>query len=218
MAKSVQQYLLDAEQKLNDIIRTNKPFERAVKNTVARQAIRIFIEGIRTDGTQTGRYSTKPMYVNPNASSPRKTSKGKSAFPLEGLEPTVGKFGEHIFTAETAWHGVKGTKAGDPHRTTYLSGGYKEFRNRIGRRIDRVNLTLSGDLLSDFCNSSSPKNAVPEKISETEYHVRFKRTINQLKREGLEDRFGIIFNLTAEEKTGFFQSLDFNFRKALADG
>lgn len=219
MAQSVEQYLLETERKISQIIELNIPFERAVRNIVAMQARRIFIDGIKSDGSPIGQYSTDPIYVNPNTgASPRKTSqKTRSGFVLEGLEPTVGKFGEHIFTARTAHRGVPGTKAGDPHRTTYLPGGYKELRNRTGRRIDRVNITFSNDLLSDFCNAQVAAKAAPVKISANEYHVSLKRSINQLKREGLEKRYGTIFNLMTKEREAFFKTLDFNFRKALAD-
>lgn len=219
------EYAQRAAEKIDRILSTNIPFERAVRNTVALQAKRIFIDGRKSNGSAIGSYSTKPMYINPNYVPPRKTNKGRSSFKLEGLEPTVGMFGEHIFTPETAWHGVKGTKAGDPHRTTYLKGGYKELRNRIGRRIDKVNLTFTNDMLSDFCNMTvSPTENVrvlkpePTKISVNEYVVGFKRSINGLKREGLEKKYGTIFKLIpTEEKEKFFKTLDFNFRKALAD-
>lgn len=228
MAKSVEQYLFDTERKITLIIEQNLPFERAVKNIVAMQARRIFIEGVKTSGAPIGQYSTDPIYVNPNTgSTPRKTrEKTRSGLVLEGLEPTRGNpnasliedsAGEHIFTARTAHRGVKGTKAGDPHRTTYLAGGYKELRNRTGRRIDRVNITFSNDLLSDFCNSDTARKAVPVKITVHEYHTMLKRPINQLKREGLEKKYGTIFNLMTKEREAFFKTLDFNFRKSLAD-
>lgn len=219
------QYADKAAKKIENILNENKPFERAVKNIVAKQAQRIFIDGLNSSGGIIGHYSTKAMYINPNTgATPRKTNKGKSKFKLEGLEPTVGKYGEHIFTAATAWHGVKGTKAGDPHRTTYLAGGYKELRNRIGRRIDRMNLTFTNSLLSDFCNATilpntEPKKilALPHKITVNEYQTGFSRKDSVDKKNGLEKRFGSIFKLTAQEKEDFFKTLDFNFKKALAD-
>lgn len=223
MAKTVQQYVHDVEAKINDILRLNEPFERAVRNIVARQAGRIFIEGKNSSGGIIGQYSTHPLYINPNTSSPRKGAiKGRVAgisfVKFEGLEPTTGKYGEHIFTAETAYRGVKGTKAGDPHRTTYMAGGYKEFRNRIGRRIDRVNLTLTGDFMKDYTNAQIPSKAAPIKISTVEYHVMLKRPLNIKKRQGFEDKYGTIFDLMREEREAFFRTLEFNFRKALNDG
>lgn len=215
-----------AAKKIELILSENRPFERAVRNTITLQAKRIFIDGKNSAGSSIGSYSTKAIYVNPNTSSPRKGStKTRSGLKLQGLDPTVGKTGEHVFTAETAWHGVKGTKAGDLHRTTYLAGGYKELRNRIGRRIDRVNLTFTNSLLSDFTNQEinlTSKNPIikpePIKISVNEYNIALRRSDNQSKREGLEKKYGTIFNLTKEEKQAFFKTLDFNFRKALQDG
>jgi len=209
MALTVAQYTDKAISRIQQIIALNRPFELSVRTTVARQAVRIFVDGIKSDGSPIGQYNTtRPMYINPDTSSPRagairKKQEGMTVIVAEGLKPTRGKAGEHIF------------KNGRIHRTTYVNN-YKDFRNRIGRRIDRVNYTLTGDLMRDFCNAKTPARAVPKKISEKEYRVVLKREANIGKREGLEKKFGTTFRLMASERAAFFKTLDFNFRKALA--
>lgn len=85
---------------------------------------RIHNDGRNTKGASIGRYSTKPMYVNPN-SSPKK------------FQP-IGKTGRKFF------------KNGKPHKTKYFPGGYKGFRSNIGRNTSIVNLQLTGSLLANF--------------------------------------------------------------------
>jgi len=174
-----------------------KPFEISVYNVVAAQAKRIFEDGKKSDGTLIGKYdTTKSLYANP------KWFKGGNKF-----KPLKGKTGKAKF------------KNGNPHVTRYFKN-YKELRNTLGRRIDKVNLQLNYDLFSDFANSpkgNAPKKITPKKINTFEYIMQFSREINSLKREGLEDKYGIIFNLTKEERKLFIATLDFNMRKARAE-
>lgn len=200
MAKSPSEYAAEQERKIQRILKDNLPFQRAVKNTVVKQAVRIFIGGQNSSSGNTGQYSTTPMYFNPLYA----PNKGLAKFGGE-LKPE-GKTGKTHFAN------------GEPHKTVYLDGGYKELRNRTGRRIDKVNLTFTRDLQSDFTNSPLPNKAEPNKVSVNEYTTSIKREHNQKKREGLEAKYGMIFNLTKPEKDFFFKTLDFNFRKALRDG
>ena len=86
---------------------------------------RIHERGEAADGSDIGQYNTtNPLYVNPK-NSPR------------GFVP-VGKRGA-----------VKFKSAGLPHKTRYFDS-YKDFRTEIGRPVDKVNLSLSGQLNSQF--------------------------------------------------------------------
>lgn len=84
---------------------------------------RIHEEGIATDGSKIGNYSTKPIYVNPdNAAGKRFQPAGKNS-----KEP---KF-----------------KNGQPRKTRYFAGGYNDFKTTIGRNtLGSVNLSLSNDM------------------------------------------------------------------------
>lgn len=173
---------------------TGKPFQISVYNVVAAQAKRIFEDGKKSDGTLIGKYDTKsPLYANPV------NYKGGNKF-----RPLKGKTGKSKF------------KNGTQHKTRYFKN-YKELRNTLGRRIDKVNLQLNYDLFSDFANSSkgnAPKRITPKKVNNFEYTMGFSRNINALKREGLEDKYGVIFNTTKQEKKLFVDTLNFNLRKA----
>lgn len=85
---------------------------------------RVHNQGKAVDETEIGKYSVKPMYINPN-NSPNKFS-GK------------GKYGESKF------------KNGNEHKTRYFEDGYKGFRNINGRDTSKVNLQLTGSLKEAF--------------------------------------------------------------------
>ncbi|REK33193.1 MAG: hypothetical protein DWQ44_09000 [Bacteroidetes bacterium] len=197
---TIDEYIAKIDRKFQYREQLVKPFTTAVLSTVAKQAKRIFSDGIKSNGSDIGQYDTKrPLYINPNES-PRAGATRVS----QGLHPTQGKHGDHTF------------KNGKVHKTTYVNN-YKDLRNRIGRRIDKVNLTLTNDMFSDLCNAQSPSKAAPDRISDAEYHLKFKRTHNAEKWEGLEKKYGKIGDLTAQEKEAFFKSIDFNFRKYLSE-
>lgn len=69
-------------------------------------------------------------------------------------------------------------------------GSYKEFRQKLGRQVAYMDLTLTGDMWAAWR---------PVPISNTAYGVTFT-TSEQAKIAGyLEERFGAIFELSEEE-------------------
>lgn len=95
------------------------------QNIYALSANRVFNEGKNVNGYSMWRYSTKPLYVNPH--------KSPKSFPVAGKNSTKQKFNN-----------------GETRKTRYFSGGYKDFRNKIGRRIDVVDLQLTGTLKANY--------------------------------------------------------------------
>lgn len=198
------------------------PLELAVRTTLAAQVQRIFDRGEKSDGSPIGQYdTTRGFYVNPKKAVRATGGATRSGLNLQGLLPTRGNpaasliedpAGEHIFTGLTAHRGVKGTKAGDPHRTTYVQN-MKDFRNRIGRRVDRVNLELTGDLRQDL---SAGNYKGQQKGAALELSVNLKRRANREKRASAEDKYGRIFGLTAQELAEFYRVLRYELRQAFA--
>src|SRR5262245_38088874 len=120
---TISQYIQKLQKFSEDLLVNNKPLEIAVIDIVPKISERIFNNGEKTDGSKIGQYDTKrPMYVNPDFTPSSRSTRGGSKFPTEGLKPTKGKHGDHLF------------KNGKIHKTTYVQN-YKDFRNRIGRRI-----------------------------------------------------------------------------------
>jgi len=188
MSITQEEFLIRQRKVLNSIIKDNNPLKIAARTTHKDVAERIFQEGKKADGSDIGQYATSPpMYVNP------KTSPGN----VKKLTP-IGKHGETVF------------QNGKPHKTAYVSS-YKDYRQKIGKRTDKVNLDLSGDLKLDFSNG---KIARPEtkKVNTNEYVVTLKRGINQDKREGLEAKYGEIFAHTKGEIDKFVSIAEKEFR------
>ena len=140
---------------------------------------RIFEKGIASDGSGIGKYSTAPIYVNP-AKSPR------------AIGRPIGKSGRSKFLS------------GDDHKTRYFEGGYKAFREKIGRPTDVVNLQLTEDLKD---------NTLPE-LDQGRYVFGFGHDFASKKATGNEERFKKqIFDLTVEET----ESIDNRIFKAMEE-
>lgn len=202
---------------LGDLMSLNIPFRQTVYDDLITKSNRIFRFGLNTALGQIGVYSTKPMYVNPNFTPRAGSYTSRTGGKMQGLLPTRGKptksnpAGETHFNAKTKILGAGGTMEGEPHRTTYLKGGYKELRNRTGRRIDFVNLQFTNDLFLDYCNITqlgAPPQ--PQMVSQHEYIVRFKRYHNVEKKKGLEKKYGKIFDSNPQEIDLFVKRLNQN--------
>lgn len=195
--KSTAEYAAHMQGKIDALIRDDIPFKEAVYNDIARKSIRIYEQGMNSNGSQIGKYSTSPaMYVNPDYAPRSGNIRTKSGGKLQGLKPTVGKTGKSVF------------KNGKPHKTTYLPGGYKELRNRTGRRIDIVNLRFTNDLFLDWANVATEKQLpVPTKINQHSYVIKLKRAHNADKVEGIEKKYGAVFASTPQERVLFIRDL-----------
>jgi hypothetical protein len=105
--------------KVADALEDSEPMFFAVSNSVRNQSIRVFEQGgVGPDGAP-GRYSSKPLYVNP-ADSVRK-------FPLKGKNGGGAQF-----------------KNGKPRKTSYFQS-YADFKRTIGEPAF-VNLRVFGNL------------------------------------------------------------------------
>jgi len=125
---------------------------------------RIHEDGKAADDSNIGQYdTTNPLYVNPN--------KSPKAF------APVGKTGKTKF------------KNGQPHKTKYFDS-YKGFRENIGRPTDKVNLSLTGQMNSQF-------TIIP---TENGYGLGWNNTEMYERSKGLETKYGKkIWSLTDEE-------------------
>ena len=179
---TTEEWIKDQQAKIQELVKFCKPLEIAARDTMAMQAGRIFVEGKDSADSSIGKYSTKPLYLNPKKSPKKFAVKGKT--------------------------GKSKFKNGKPHQTRYFADGYKGFRNTIGRQTKFVDLSLVGDLQSDFANSPFigtllPKNIMPIKVNNLEYITALKRKVNKEKRMGLEEKYGPIFQLSQAEKNHF---------------
>lgn len=148
----------------------------AAQDTHSKMLERIFEQGKKQDGSDIGEYDTrKPLYINPN-------------FAPKSF-PTAGKNGNTKFE--------NGTK----HKTAYFES-YLEYRKKIGRKTDKVNLVLTGLLQSDF-------GRAVVKISDFIYasEVSTEKSKNII--EGMDQKYGKVFELTVSEKENFLEILKY---------
>lgn len=141
----------------------------AGQEQLAMMLERIFEKGLGSNGNKIGNYSTDAIYV-------------KSPFPqvTNSRLNKIGKTG-------------KSTKS-----TTYLKGGYKEFRDRTGRQTQTVDLNLTGSLFKSVTLGRYKDGVV----------IFFNQKGSIAKAKGNEDRFGKdIFSPTKEEKQQAIESI-----------
>lgn len=117
---------------LSEVI-ANENTARRISQAAAFQVIaeykqRIFFNGLDTSGSPIGQYSVNPFYINPLTLTTVKAS---------GIKP-MGKNGQSVF------------KNGNPHKTKYLTQGYKELRDLTGRQSGTVDLNFSGSLFQSI--------------------------------------------------------------------
>ena len=115
-------------QVVNDDNTARRISQAAAIQVIAEYKQRIFFLGLDTSGGSIGQYSVNPFYINPLTLTTVKAS---------GIKPQ-GKNGQSVF------------KNGNPHKTKYLTQGYKELRDLTGRQSNTVDLNFSGSLFQSI--------------------------------------------------------------------
>lgn len=181
----LQQLSDSLKKKLITIADKDKVLRTVATTMCGNLVVRIHENGENALEGNIGRYSTKPIYVSPK-SSPR------------SFGANTGKGGKSTF------------KNGNKHKSRYFAGGYKDFRNKIGRRIDVVNLSLSGQMQNDF--SVGIKNPIKTSAG---WGLGFKNPLNAEKAEGLEKKYAPIWRLSGNEHRQAQHVADFETNKIL---
>ena len=175
---------------LDDLTLYNRPLLLAATSTVVEMASRIFVKGLATDGSKIGNYSKKDLYLSdnqiaslPNVKSTRKGKTGKNKF-----------------------------KDGKEHKTTWFEGWYG-VREEAGRNTDKVDLSFTGDLQSEFTNSVRVNDAKPNYIDTNTYETRVTTELNVNKARGNEKHFGKeIFTVSPQEKEIFYSTAEYELK------
>jgi len=131
---TVDEFANELEGKLNEIA-TGKAFFTSAGFLRGNMAKRIFIDGLKTDGTKS-QYSGKPGVVS--------TKFLPKKFPDDKFQPIKGKKKKGYFG-------------------TFYEEGYKGYKKAAGRESAFVNLRMTNQLQSDFSSSLdtiSPNNLV----------------------------------------------------------
>lgn len=168
---TARQYINNLEKRIEKLADADLLFP-CVQAAHDSQINRIFVMGENGDGEPIGDYSTTPTYISLSASPRAFRPKGKD--------------------------GKTKFKSGKPHKSGYFEGGYKEFRNTIGRRTDAVDLTLFGRLSNDFSTGIMLEDDV--------WLTGVKNPENGDKVRGLAERFGEqTWTLTDNERQTFIE-------------
>ena len=115
-------------QVVNDDNTARRISQAAAIQVIAEYKQRIFFLGLDTSGGSIGQYSVNPFYINPLS---------LTTVSASGIKPQ-GKNGQSVF------------KNGNPHKTKYLTQGYKELRDLTGRQSNTVDLNFSGSLFQSI--------------------------------------------------------------------
>jgi hypothetical protein len=166
--------------------------QKAIEKTTADQLVelntmrgamtqRIFLRGQNSAGQAIGSYSTKAMLVG-----------GKSFSSLKG-QAKSSKAINKIFATKAArkkqkWVHVKGKNL------VVLEQGYKEYRELLGRKTDKVNLDLTGDLRGSLIVGKTKAGTLALGIRDLK---------NKKKRQSIELKFGRVFTPTDQEVASF---------------
>jgi hypothetical protein len=102
--------------------------QAAAFQVIAEYKQRIFFNGLDSTGNPIGQYSVNPFYINPLT---------LTTVAADGVIPE-GKNGQKVF------------KNGNPHKTKYLTQGYKQLRQLTDRQSDKVDLNFSGSLFQSI--------------------------------------------------------------------
>lgn len=177
---TIAEYSKMLDKRLDSFV-NSKAVGQVYSTILADMVIRIFEEGKNSSGDFIGKYSTNDTYINTEKESPKKL-------------PARGKNGNTKF------------KDGNPHKTTFFGGGYKEFKGKIGRGSSFVNLRLFGLLQNDMAAGLIKKGDV--------WQIALKRQFNADKARGNEDRFDHkIFALTTDERAKVTRLMAIQFAK-----
>lgn len=183
---STDEFIKQQNEKLNAIVKNNKPLLFAVRSVMALQSNRIFLKGLNKNGSAIGDYGSNEIHINPKNSPKKFTPRGKS--------------------------GKTKKKNGEPYKTGYFSN-WLEYKRAIGKNknINTVDLKWSNELNRSWANGKVT-NPQATKINVHQYVVELsENNINKVERYGVNEIFGI----SKSEKDAFMKVLQAELTKAL---
>lgn len=186
------------ELKKQELLSDNKPLKIAAISTTVEMSSRIFFRGEATSGGKIGNYGSYDLYLTDDI--------------IKGIPNVIatreGKRGDSVFKS--------GKKKGKKHSTTWFDG-WKGVREEAERQTAFVDLSMVGDLQSEFTNTplGSPiAKAEPRRIDVNTYAIEVLSDDNVNKARGNEKNFKKdIFKLSTFEKNEFYRVAEFELKK-----
>jgi len=186
------QFIAKLQRQIDAINKDDIPLQKGVRNVMALQSKRIFLDALNADGGIIGSYKNpNATYVNPV------TLKSQTNLPA-GF-PTKGKNGETKF------------KNGNPHKTGYFPN-FLAFKKAVGRnkRVETVDLFLTGTLHRHWANGDSFSKAEARRVNQHNYIVGISEA--DVKKVA---RYNRVFNLSLSERKIFLSTVKNELFKAL---
>jgi len=170
------QFANKIREKVKLLAKDNVPLKLAAASVHADRINRIFYVGLNSNSARIGTYdTTRELWVSDNQLRRKGTNRGKT---------------------------------GKPTKTSYYKN-YKTLKKQQGFRDDRVNLRMTNNLQSEFANvnisassNTIPRNAKPIKVNKDKY---IERIDNVKKLEGIEAKYGDVFDFTKGEVNKFYK-------------
>tara|TARA_R110000868_G_scaffold179544_3_gene419622 strand:- start:2577 stop:3152 length:576 start_codon:yes stop_codon:yes gene_type:complete len=185
---SPEQFIAKLQEKINLISKENKPLLMAAISTESLRVDRIFHEGLNQNGSSIGTYNTSmEIYASDDQLRKKGTNKGKT---------------------------------GKPTKTSYYKS-YRALKIQQGFNASGVNFRLTNNFQSDYANAPLAKNSdrvptpKPFKVDVNHYVVKLSRQENVDKLEGLEAKYGNVFDFSEGEKKAFFKAYNFEANRIL---
>ncbi len=157
----------------------NKAKIIAIKELDAEYHNRIFTKGKSTAGMKIGKYGTNPMYA-----------------PVSG-----GRAGSQVASSKLKPKGKNGKakfKNGRVRKSMYMAGGYKEYRETVGRQTETVDLNLTGNLSTQITTGRTKQGVVLGFVDDDSSNLADK----------LEAKYGKdIFSVSDREEEAVLQTI-----------
>ena len=157
---------------------SDQTYFELINFVISEQSDRIFTKGLDASDSDIGKYSDKPLYVNPNVAPRRFATKGK--------------------TGETKF------KSGKPHKTGYFTG-YGQYKQTIGEG-SRVNLRLFRNFEVAY-NTAGRFTFRDAKLIYT-HAIRSSTANPVGKLEGIQSRYPKAFGLNKAERDIFKRGME----------
>jgi len=183
------EYIAKLQRQIDAINQFDIPLQKGVRNVMALQSKRIFLDAKNSTGGIIGAYGTEPLYFS---------EKTRLKTPLRKF-PLKGKNGETKF------------KNGKLHKSGYFPN-YLSFKKAVGRnqRVGTVDLYLTGELHRHWANGESFSKAEAIKVNQHNYIVAISE--KDVKKVA---RYNNVFNLSLSERKIFLTTVQNELFKAL---
>ena len=159
---TIKEYQKKLDKRLSEISLSNTEIKECLNDAHADYVRRIFVNGRNGNLQKIGQYSTKTMLAGKSAFEGLRVG----AFKQTKIKSTSVIYSSNIKTRKVSakkgetierdlWLALPNKKTGKKNKALpimVIEGGYKKYRQLVGRKSDFVNLNLRGRLFTELAN------------------------------------------------------------------